>query len=205
MAETALIPLFEDIADAIREKDGTNGNIVAENFPTRIRAIQTTSSLTKQPAKVWTPTTSDQIIPAETYITGQQTIEGDSNLVASNIKEGVQIFGVTGSFESGSIDNPTQVTLVLNGNAGNEVIAYSGESGSVYGRTSKTTTNITAYKGFLYILLSGITGSSSSTSSDKTKAYSLSRSAVGSTGNGSILSTYITGSGGSVTLSINLT
>lgn len=32
--------LFADIADAIREKDGSTGEIVASTFPVRIRAIQ---------------------------------------------------------------------------------------------------------------------------------------------------------------------
>ena len=35
-----LKPLFKDIADAIREKDGTTDEIKAANFPARIRAIQ---------------------------------------------------------------------------------------------------------------------------------------------------------------------
>ena len=52
-----------------------------------------------QSSKTWTPGTSDQYISSGTYCSGQQTIEGDSNLVASNIKKGVSIFGVTGSFE----------------------------------------------------------------------------------------------------------
>lgn len=34
-----LKPLFKDIADAIREKGGATGPIVAENFPARIRAL----------------------------------------------------------------------------------------------------------------------------------------------------------------------
>lgn len=37
----ALADLFTDIADAIREKDKTTGTIVANNFPARIRSIQT--------------------------------------------------------------------------------------------------------------------------------------------------------------------
>lgn len=107
---SALVPLFEDIADAIREKDGSTGNIGAESFPARIRAIQTTESLTKQPAKIWTPTTIDQTIPAETYITGTQTIKGDSNLIASNIKSGVSIFGIDGNLSTGTV-NQYSVTM----------------------------------------------------------------------------------------------
>ena len=35
-----LKPLFKDIADAIREKDGATDKICAADFPERIRAIQ---------------------------------------------------------------------------------------------------------------------------------------------------------------------
>lgn len=39
MAEPALKPLFSDIANAIREKDGSTGTIPADTFPERIRGI----------------------------------------------------------------------------------------------------------------------------------------------------------------------
>ena len=51
-----------------------------------------------QVAKTWTPTTSDQTIAAGTYCSGAQTIKGDSNLKAANIKSGTTIFGVTGTY-----------------------------------------------------------------------------------------------------------
>ena len=58
----------------------------------------------KQAAKTYTPTTTNQTIAAGTYLTGAQTIQGDSNLIADNIKSGISIFGVLGSFigEGGS-------------------------------------------------------------------------------------------------------
>lgn len=52
-------------------------------------------------AQTYTPTTTNQTIPSGRYLTGTQTILGDANLVASNIKKDVQIFGVTGTLESG--------------------------------------------------------------------------------------------------------
>ena len=49
-------------------------------------------------AQTYTPTTTDQTIDSGRWLTGVQTIKGDSNLVASNIKSGVSIFGVSGSY-----------------------------------------------------------------------------------------------------------
>jgi hypothetical protein len=53
-------------------------------------------------ATTYTPSTTDQIIASGTYLAGDQTIKGDSNLVASNIKSGVSIFGINGTLEEGS-------------------------------------------------------------------------------------------------------
>ena len=66
-----------------------------------------TEQLTTQAAQTITPTTSDQTIAAGKYLTGAQTIEGDANLVAGNIKSGVSIFGVEGSYVGGSVLTPT--------------------------------------------------------------------------------------------------
>ena len=49
-------------------------------------------------AQTYTPTTTDQTISSGRWLTGAQTIKGDANLVASNIKSGVSIFGVSGSY-----------------------------------------------------------------------------------------------------------
>lgn len=58
-----------------------------------------TKQLTTQAAQTITPGTSDKTIASGRYLTGTQTIKGDTNLVAENIKSGVSIFGVTGSYE----------------------------------------------------------------------------------------------------------
>lgn len=57
-----------------------------------------TKQLTTKAATTYTPTTTNQTIAASTYLTGIQTIKGDSNLVAANIKSGVSIFGVNGTY-----------------------------------------------------------------------------------------------------------
>lgn len=60
-----------------------------------------TKQLTTQAAQTITPGTSNKTIASGRYLTGTQTIKGDSNLVAGNIKSGVDIFGVTGTYTGG--------------------------------------------------------------------------------------------------------
>lgn len=59
------------------------------------------SGVTKKSAATYTPGTSDQSIASGQYLNGTQTIKGDSNLTAGNIKSGVSIFGVTGTYAGG--------------------------------------------------------------------------------------------------------
>lgn len=91
-----------------------------------------TSQMTTQVAKVWTPTTSNQTLSSGRYLTGTQTIQGDANLIASNIKKDVSIFGVTGTYELAASSGGTtnipliNVTLVLSSSsAANSVAVYS--------------------------------------------------------------------------------
>lgn len=60
-----------------------------------------TQQLTTQSAQTITPTTQNQTIASGQYLTGAQTILGDANLLAENIKKDVSIFGVTGTLEGG--------------------------------------------------------------------------------------------------------
>lgn len=57
--------------------------------------VQPTST---KAATTYTPTTTNQTIAAGTYCSGVQTIKGDANLVAGNIKSGTSIFGVSGTY-----------------------------------------------------------------------------------------------------------
>lgn len=58
-----------------------------------------TKQLTVQAAQTITPGTSNKTIASGRYLTGTQTIKGDSNLKAENIKKDVSIFGVSGTYE----------------------------------------------------------------------------------------------------------
>lgn len=79
------------------------------------------SGVTKKAAATYTPKTSDQSIAASQYLSGAQTIKGDANLVAGNIKSGVSIFGVTGTYtgggsSSGSGNNNVEAYAITNTN-----------------------------------------------------------------------------------------
>ena len=73
-----------------------------------------TGSMSEKAAATYTPGTSDQVIAANQYLVGAQTIKGDANLLASNILKNVSIFGVTGSLALPSIsqDSTTKVLTI---------------------------------------------------------------------------------------------
>lgn len=72
-----------------------SGNVVT--VPAGYIASQQTLTIgTAKAAATYTPGTTDQTITAGQYLTGDQTIKGDANLLAANIVQGVTIFGVTG-------------------------------------------------------------------------------------------------------------
>ena len=75
-------------------------------------SVSLTASVTTKGATTYTPSTSDQTIAASTYLTGAQTISGDANLVASNIKSGVSIFGVAGSLTSATVSQDAQTKVL---------------------------------------------------------------------------------------------
>lgn len=73
-----------------------------------------TKQLTTQAAKTITPGTTQQTAVASgRYTTGAVTVKGDANLAAANIKKGVSIFGVAGSYEGKEIlgYNSSQITV----------------------------------------------------------------------------------------------
>lgn len=84
----ALNKLFTSIADAIRNKEGSTEKIVAEDFPNVINNMGESKEIT--PGK-------EQQVYEGLY--NKVTVEGDSNLVAENIKKDITIFGIQGTHE----------------------------------------------------------------------------------------------------------
>ena len=79
-----------------------------------------TNTITTQAAQTITPGTTSQYINSYRWLTGSQTIKGDANLVASNIADGVSIFGVSGTHQGGG--NKYTCTIYGNGNAYNNYL-----------------------------------------------------------------------------------
>lgn len=68
-----------------------------------LSAVTVTAISPTKAAETFTPKTYDQTISSGRWLTGTQTIKGDANLIAANIKKGVKIFNVTGSYEGDSL------------------------------------------------------------------------------------------------------
>ena len=77
-------------------------------------SVSLTASVPTKAAATITPGTSNVEIAAGTYLTGKQTIEGDADLVASNIVYGKSIFGVNGTAQIPVIsqDSTTKVLSI---------------------------------------------------------------------------------------------
>ena len=93
----------------------TTGLITASATQTAGYVTAGTKSATKQlafqAAKTITPGTTNQTaVAANTYVGGAITVKGDSNLIASNIKKGTSIFGITGNYEGSGGNTPSNPT-----------------------------------------------------------------------------------------------
>lgn len=69
-----------------------------------VNGLKVTGSIPSVEAATITPGTLDQTINAGQYVAGAQTIKGEPNLLAENIKNGVSIFGVSGTYQPSGID-----------------------------------------------------------------------------------------------------
>ena len=133
------------------------------------------SGVTKKSAATYTPKTSDQSIAASQYLSGAQTIKGDANLVTGNIKSGVSIFGVTGTYagggsSGGSGNNNVEAYVITNTNPS---VSFKRTDGAIkiwgYGTMTSSsgwggqTTSLIAFEGDRYYK-SASWGSPSSTS-----------------------------------------
>lgn len=102
--------MFYDTTDATLD----NANKLLSGVTAYSNGTKYTGSIVSKTAQTYTPTTSDQTIASGQYLSEAQTIKGDANLVASNIRNGVSIFGVSGTLTHPTIsqDSTTKVLSI---------------------------------------------------------------------------------------------
>lgn len=110
--------------------DVTQNTVTASNLLNGIIATgadgqEISGSIPTKAATTYTPTTTAQVIAAGSYLTGNQTILGDANLIPSNIAAGVSIFGVVGTHTGGI--TPTG-TIAISSNGTYDVTNYASAS-----------------------------------------------------------------------------
>ena len=104
-----------------------------------------TGSIKRKEAQTYIPGTTDQTISSGQYLNGDQIVKGDVHLVASNIKSGISLFGVTGTFTS---DANAIANQILSGKTayvkGNKITgSMSNKAGATV--TASTTTSDATY------------------------------------------------------------
>ncbi len=84
----------------------SDANAVAGNIlsgkTAYVNGSKITGTISSKSAATYTPGVSNQTISSGYYLSGTQTIKGDSNLLASNIAKGKTIFGVSGTYTGDS-------------------------------------------------------------------------------------------------------
>lgn len=95
----------------------SDGTAIAEQMlsgsTAYINGAKITGNIVSKSATNYTPSTSNQIISAGQYLSGIQTILGDSNLIASNIVSGKSIFGIAGNVTIQSLGGKAYSSGVL--------------------------------------------------------------------------------------------
>lgn len=125
--------------------NGTAGTITVSGSATK--------QLTTQAAQTITPGTSDKTITSGRYLTGTQTIKGDANLVAGNIKSGISIFGVNGTYEGSGGGGGSVETCTVTFNRNNSGPAAPGETPTItYTNPELTVTTNEIVNGNSYVV-----------------------------------------------------
>ncbi len=146
-------------ADLNNIEEGTSANASAIEKIEQSLTTYVGADVPRKAEATITPGTANQTIAANQYLTGAQTIKGDGNLSAGNIKKGVSIFGVTGALEPGGTGTNTSDATAEAGDIAKGKTAYIA-SGKVTGTLSTSTR-----------LLYAPTGSSSGDASVSEKSY----------------------------------
>ena len=84
--------------------DTSAGDAIAGQILSGLKAyvdgVLVTGTIPSKTTATITPSTTNQTISAGQYLSGDQTIAGDADLTAGNIKSGVNLFGVAGTLQA---------------------------------------------------------------------------------------------------------
>lgn len=98
----------------ILQGEGGSGNATASDLlsgkTASTDAGDIVGTIPSKTTKTYTPGTTNQIITSGQYLSGTQTILGDPDLIANNIKKGVDIFGVLGTLDIASLGGKKYAT-----------------------------------------------------------------------------------------------
>lgn len=116
---TSLVPKVLNITSGgIDTSDATaEVNTILSGYSAYVKGQKITGNIPSKDATIYTPSINNQEITSGQYLSGNQTILGDTNLTSSNIKNGVTIFGIEGTMQEGidtSDANATAADLLLN-------------------------------------------------------------------------------------------
>lgn len=88
----------------------TDGSQMLSPYTAYSKGKKITGTVPSKAAATITPGNTDQVIESGQYLSGQQTVKGDANLLPENIKSGVSIFGVDGSLSQETTPQVEQAT-----------------------------------------------------------------------------------------------
>ena len=99
---------LEAITHIDNEQAATSDKIL-KDYKAYVNGELVTGMIESKSEQTYTPGTTNQTIAAGQYLSGDQTILGDADLKVENIKNGVEIFGITGTLtdkhiETGYVD-----------------------------------------------------------------------------------------------------
>ena len=100
-----------------------------------------TGTIPSKDAQTYTPKTTNQTIASGQFLNGVQTILGDSDLIASNIKKGIDIFGILGTLDVASLGGRNVASgSITNGNG---AVNFQASNGIIVGVNFVTVTGLT--------------------------------------------------------------